>query len=60
MSDPIFRLNLPDTMKQVTFHVKLVGGQRVKWRLKIASKFIKLAAWIAGVGGVKVEGFDES
>lgn len=39
---------------KITMRVHVRGMRRWQWRLHVAAVFFRLAAWIAGLGGVEV------
>lgn len=44
-----------DLMKEIILTVKIVGVKKLKIKMAISIFFIKIAAWILGVGEIKIE-----
>jgi hypothetical protein len=52
------RISVHEVAKNVTMHVEVTGLGAWRFRLWVASKLIRLAAFVAGVG-IEYKGFKE-
>ena len=48
--------DLGKIMKQTTMTIHITGTKKARLRLCLARPLLILAAWIAGFGGLKIEG----
>jgi len=49
------QIDIGDVMKQTVMTIRLIGLRKAALRLRLARPLFVLAAWVAGLDGVKIE-----